>query len=126
MNAGSRAFSARLRPKFPTARPGMVHAGVYSSVLHFLKVAHAAGMPVMKGSGTEVVERLKAMPTEDDCFGKGIIRIDGRKIHPSYLWKVKKPSESKGAWDYLAPVSMSPAEEAFRPLAAGGCSLVKA
>jgi len=126
MNAGSRAFAERLRPKFPTARPGMVHAGVYSSVLHFLKVAHAAGVPVMKASGTEVVERLKAMPTEDDCFGKGIIRIDGRKIHPSYLWKVKKPSESKGPWDYLAPVSTTPAEEAFRPLAAGGCPLVKA
>jgi branched-chain amino acid transport system substrate-binding protein len=125
-NDRTRAFSERLRPKFPGARPTMVHAGVYSSVLHYLKVAGQVGIPAMKGSGTDVVEKLKAMPTDDDCFGKGLIRVDGRKIHPSYLWKIKKPSESKGPWDYYTPVSSTPAEEAFRPLSAGGCPLVKA
>ncbi len=125
-NDRTRAFANRLKPKFPTARPTMVHAGNYSCVLHYLKVAMQAGVPFMKGSGTAVVEKLKAMPTDDDCFGKGLIRADGRKIHPSYLWKIKKPSESKGPWDYYAPISTTPADEAFRPLKDGGCSLIKA
>ncbi len=124
-NDRARAFSKRLQPKFPSARPTMVHAGVYSSVLHYLKVAGQAGVPAMKGSGIDVVARLKAMPTDDDCFGAGLIRADGRKIHPSYLWKIKKPSESKGPWDYYTPLASTPAEEAFRPLNAGGCPLVK-
>ncbi len=124
-NEGTRAFSKRLQPKFPSARPTMVHAGVYSSVLHYLKTAAVAGIPVMKGSGAEVVARMKAIPTDDDCFGPGMIRIDGRKIHPSYLWKVKTPAESKGPWDYYNAVSSLPADEAFRPLNAGGCPLVK-
>jgi branched-chain amino acid transport system substrate-binding protein len=80
----------------------------------------------MKGPGTEIVARMKAMPTDDDCFGPGSIRIDGRKIHPSYLWEIKKPSESKGPWDYYKPLASTPASEAFRPLNEGGCSLVKA
>jgi len=124
-NTRTRAFSERLKPKAPNVRPTMVQAGVYSSTLHWLKLAAQAGVPVMKGSGVEVVERLKAMPTDDDCFGAGSIRIDGRKIHPSYLWQVKKPSESKGPWDYYKPVASTPAEDAFRPLNAGGCALVK-
>lgn len=125
-NDRTRAFSERLKSKAPTSRPTMVHAGVYASTLHYLKVAAQAGMPVMKGSGAEVVARLKAMPTEDDCFGAGSIRIDGRKIHPSYLWQIKKPSESKGPWDYYKPLASTPADQAFRPLTAGGCALVKA
>jgi branched-chain amino acid transport system substrate-binding protein len=125
-NDRTRAFSERLKSKAPTLRPTMVHAGVYASTLHYLKVAAQAGMPVMKGSGAEVVARLKAMPTEDDCFGAGSIRIDGRKIHPSYLWQIKKPSESKGPWDYYKPLAATPADQAFRPLNAGGCALVKA
>ncbi len=124
-NARTRAFSERLKPKAPTVRPTMVHAGVYSSVLHYLKVAAQAGVPAMKGSGTDVVSRLKAMPTDDDCFGPGMIRIDGRKIHPSYLWTIKKPSESKGPWDYYKQIASTPAEEAFRPLSEGHCPLVK-
>jgi branched-chain amino acid transport system substrate-binding protein len=126
MNDRTRAFSARLAKRFPSARPTMVDAGVYSSTLHWLKVAAQAGAAAMKGSGTEVIEKLKALPTDDDCFGKGMIRVDGRKIHPSYLWKIKKPSESKGPWDYYSLVSTTSADQAFRPLNAGGCSLVKA
>ncbi len=125
-NARTRAFSERLKPKAPAARPTMVHAGVYSSTLHYLKTATAAGMGVMKGPGTEVVARMKAMPTDDDCFGPGSIRIDGRKIHPSYLWEIKKPSESKGPWDYYKPIATTPADQAFRPLNEGGCPLAKA
>jgi branched-chain amino acid transport system substrate-binding protein len=124
-NTRTRAFAERLRPKAPNVRPTMVQAGVYSSTLHWLKLAAQAGVPFMKGSGAEVVERLKAMPTDDDCFGAGSIRVDGRKIHPSYLWQVKKPSESKGPWDYYKLMATTPADAAFRPLNQGGCPLVK-
>ena len=79
-----------------------------------------------KLDGAATVARLKATPTDDECFGKGSIRIDGRKIHPSYLFEVKKPSESKGAWDYYKLLGSTPAEDAFRPLNAGNCPLVKA
>ena len=68
---------------------------------------------------------MKALPTDDDAFGKGLVRADGRKIHPSYLFEVKAPEESKGPFDYYKLLQTTPAEEAFRPLAEGGCPLVK-
>ena len=124
-NDRTRAFSERLRPKAPSQRPTMVQAGTYSSVLHYLKVADAMGIEQAKQSGTATVARMKAMPTDDDCFGPGRIREDGRKLHPSYLWEVKTPKESKGPYDYYKPVASTPADEAFRPLDEGGCKLVK-
>jgi len=66
---------------------------------------------------------MKALPTDDALFGKGTVRIDGRKIHDMYLYEVKKPSESKGAWDYYKLRATIPAAEAFRPLAEGKCPL---
>jgi len=72
-----------------------------------------------------VVAKMKEMPTDDPLFGKGKIRADGRKVHPAYLFEVKKPSESKGPYDYYKLRATIPAEEAFRPLKDGGCSLVK-
>src|SRR3981081_1380336 len=66
----------------------------------------------------------KAMPPDDPLFGQGVIRPDGRKIHPMYLFKVKAPAESKGPWDYYKLLATIPAEQAFRPLKDGGCSLV--
>ena len=126
MNDRTRAFSARLKPKAPDRRPTMVHAGVYSSVLHYLKTADAMGIAAIKQDGAAAVARMKAIPTDDDCFGPGSIRIDGRKLHPSYLWQVKAPGESKGPWDYYKPLASTPADQAFRPLGQGGCSLVKA
>jgi len=126
MNDRTRAFAERLKPKSPNQRPTMVQAGVYSSVLHYLKVAGDKGAASMKGDGAATVAALKAMPTSDDCFGQGSIRADGRKIHPSYLWEVKKPGESKGPYDYYKPVASTPADQAFRPLDKGGCALVRA
>jgi branched-chain amino acid transport system substrate-binding protein len=72
-----------------------------------------------------VINRMKAMPTEDDAFGTGTIRPDGRRIIPSFLFEVKKPEESRGAWDYLKLLQTTPAEEAFRPMTEGGCALVR-
>ena len=68
---------------------------------------------------------MKEMPTDDPLFGKGTIRADGRKIHPAYLFEVKKPAESKGPWDYYKVRATIPADQAFRPLADGDCPLVK-
>jgi branched-chain amino acid transport system substrate-binding protein len=126
MNDRTRAFSNRLSPKMNGARPTMVQAGVYSSTLHYLKTAVDMGPAKAKVDGAATVARMKAIPTDDDCFGPGSIRIDGRKIHPSYLWQVKTPEESKGPWDYYKAVASTPADKAFRPLDKGGCSLVKA
>ncbi len=58
-------------------------------------------------------------------FGKGVIRADGRAMHDAYLFEVKKPSESKYPWDYYKLVATIPAEQAFRPIGEGDCSLVK-
>jgi branched-chain amino acid transport system substrate-binding protein len=126
MNDRTRAFSNRLKAKQADRRPTMVHAGVYSSVTHYLKTVAVMGVPGVKANGATTVEQMKKLPTDDDCFGPGSIRVDGRKLHPSYLWQVKTPAESKGPWDYYKPVASTPADQAFRPLGAGGCSLVKA
>ncbi len=126
LNDRTRAFSERFKPKAPTRRPTMVQAGVYASALHYLKTAEAMGIAEAKKDGAATVAKMKSLPTDDDCFGKGSIRADGRCIHPAYLFQVKSPKESKGPWDYYKLLATTPADEAFRPLNAGGCPLVKA
>jgi branched-chain amino acid transport system substrate-binding protein len=121
MNDQTRAFSKRFAALDKGIHPTMVHAGVYASVLHYLKAVEA----LKSDDGTKVVAKMKEMPTDDPLFGKGTIRVDGRKIHPAYLVEVKKPAESKGEWDYYKIRATIPADQAFRPLADGGCSLVK-
>ena len=116
--AFAKEYSAAMNGKYPT----MVHAGVYSSVIHYLKAVDALKSD---GDGTAIVAKMKELPTEDKLFGKGSVRADGRKIHPAYLFEVKKPEESKGPWDYYKLRATIPAEEAFRPMADGGCPLVK-
>jgi len=71
------------------------------------------------------VARMKTMPTDDQAFGAGTIRADGRKLHPAYLFQVKTPQESSGRWDFYRLLSETPADRAFRPLADGGCALVR-
>jgi branched-chain amino acid transport system substrate-binding protein len=121
MNDQTRAFAKRFADRDKGIHPTMVHAGVYAAVLHYLKAVEA----LKSDDGTKVVAKMKEMPTDDPLFGKGTIRADGRKIHPAYLMEVKKPSESKGAWDYYKVRATIPADQAFRPLADGGCPLVK-
>jgi branched-chain amino acid transport system substrate-binding protein len=75
--------------------------------------------------GAAVVAKMKAMPTDDKLFGNGTIRIDGRKVHDMYLFEVKTPADSKYAGDYYKLRATIPATEAFRPLAEGGCALVR-
>jgi branched-chain amino acid transport system substrate-binding protein len=125
-NDRTRAFAARLKPKAPTVRPGMVHAGDYACVLHYLKVVKEMGVAEAKKDGAATVARMKAMPTDDDAFGPGKIRVDGRVLHPAFLWEVKSPAESKQPWDYYKLLATTPADQAFRPLTEGNCPLVHA
>jgi branched-chain amino acid transport system substrate-binding protein len=117
----TRAWSTRFARRHWGAMPTMAQAGVYSSVLHYLKAVDA----LRSDDGTAVIAKMKAMPTDDPLFGKGVIRQDGRKIHPMYLFEVKKPSESRGPWDLYKLRATIPASEAFRPLDQGNCPMVK-
>jgi branched-chain amino acid transport system substrate-binding protein len=121
LNDQTRAFAKRFSERNRGIHPTMIHAGVYASVLHYLKAVEA----LKSDDGTKVIEKMKATPTDDPLFGKGSIRADGRKIHPAYLVEVKKPAESKKPWDYYKIRATIPAEQAFRPLDQGGCELVK-
>jgi branched-chain amino acid transport system substrate-binding protein len=121
LNDASRAWAKRFAAANGGKYPTMVHAGVYSSVLHYLKAIEA----LKDDDGTKVVAKMKETPTDDPLFGKGTVRADGRKIHPVYLVEVKKPSESKGPYDYYKIRATIPADQAFRPLNEGGCALVK-
>lgn len=121
LNDQTRAWSKRFAAANGGKYPSMDHAGVYAVVLHYLKAVEAA----KTDDGTKVVAKMKELPTDDPLFGKGTVRQDGRKIHPAYLFEVKKPSESKGPYDYYKLRATIPADQAFRPLAEGGCPLVK-
>ncbi len=124
MNEGTRAFSAKFSERMRNKqKPTMVQAGVYASVNHYLKALDAMGGNVH--DGVKIVDKMKAMPTEDALFGKGTIRADGRKIHPGYLFEVKKPEESKYPWDYYKLIATIPAEEAFTPIEKSACPLLK-
>ena len=114
--AWSKRFASANGGKYPTA----VHAGVYAGVLHYLKAVDAG----KTDDGTKAIAKMKEMPTDDVLFGKGSIRADGRKIHPAYLFEVKKPSDSKGAYDYYKVLQTIPADKAFRPIDQGNCPLV--
>ena len=122
MNDANREFSKEFAAANKGNKPSMVQAGVYSAVTHYLRAVHALKSDA---DGAAVVAKMKEMPTDDRLFGKGSIRQDGRKIHPMYLFEVKSPAESKGPWDYYKLRATIAAEEAFRPLAEGGCPLVK-
>jgi branched-chain amino acid transport system substrate-binding protein len=121
LNDSTRAFSKRFAEKSGGKMPSMIQAGAYAGLLHYLKAVEA-----LKDTkdGAKIVAKMKEMPTDDALFGKGIIRADGRKIHDLYLFEVKKPSESKGPWDYYKLISKIPGDEAFRPVKDGGCPLV--
>ncbi|NOG69855.1 ABC transporter substrate-binding protein [Roseicella sp. DB1501] len=122
----TRGFTKRVQRKLPAGVfPNYVHAANYSGVLHYLKAVKELGPARAKQSGREVVALMKRMPTDDDAFGKGRIREDGRKIHPSYLLQVKQPGEVRYPGDVYTLTETLPAEQAFRPLGEGGCPLVK-
>lgn len=127
MNDRTRALSERILSSGfnRQSRPNMSQAAAYSATLHYLKAVTAIGATEAKRSGAAAVARMKAMPVEDDAFGGATVREDGRVVSPAYLFEVKRPDESRGPWDYYRPISTVPPEEAWRPLAEGGCLLIR-
>ena len=120
LNDETREWSERFAAENGGKMPTMVHAGVYSGVMHYLKAVEATG-----GKDTaELMSAMKDTPTDDPLFGQGEVRADGRKIHDMYLFQVKTPEESSGPWDYYDLLATIPAAEAFRPMEEGGCALV--
>jgi len=118
--AFSKKFAARMKNSAP---PTMVQAGVYSGLLHYFKALDALGGN--PHDGVKVVEKMKSMPTEDPLFGKGEIQPNGRTIHSAYLFEVKKPSESKGPWDFYKLIGTVPGDQAFTPLSESKCAMLK-
>jgi branched-chain amino acid transport system substrate-binding protein len=121
MNDKTRGWGKKFAERNRGIHPTMIHAGVYAAVQHYLKAVEA----LKTDEGGKVIAKMKATPTEDALFGKGTIRADGRKIHDMFLFEVKKPAESKGAWDYYKLRATIPAAQAFRPIEQGDCPLVK-
>ncbi|MGA7530408.1 MAG: ABC transporter substrate-binding protein [Pseudolabrys sp.] len=123
LNDDTRAWTKRwlAERNVPGKYPAMNQAGVYAGTLHYLKAVLALKSPA---DGKAVVAKMKEMPTDDPLFGKGTIRADGRKLHPAYMFEVKKPSDSKYPGDFYKLRATIPAAEAFRPLNEGNCPLV--
>ena len=121
-NDANRAWTKRWQQERVGKWPTMIHAGVYAGIMHYLKAREALGGDP---DGKTITEKMKSMPTDDILFGKGTIRPDGRKIHDAFLFEVKKPEESKHPGDFYKTIATIPAAEAFRPLADGGCPLIK-
>jgi branched-chain amino acid transport system substrate-binding protein len=123
LNDQTREFGKRCSERMKShAMPSMAQAGVYSSVLHYLKVLEKEGDN--PHDGVKIVAAMKVMPTDDSLFGKGEIQPNGRKIHPAYLFEVKKPSESKAPRDFYKLISTIPADRAFTPLKQSTCALL--
>jgi branched-chain amino acid transport system substrate-binding protein len=125
LNARTRAFTTRFLPKAGNNYPSSLHAAAYSATLHYMKAAASIGIDKAR-SGKAAIAAMKAMPTDDDCFGKASIRADGRFLSDNHLFQVKTPAESKAPWDVFKLVSTTPGADAFRPLSAGACPMVKA
>lgn len=126
LNDRTRAFAKRLAAKSPANIPNAEHACTYAAVLHYLKAAASLGGSSASLSGRAIVEAMKRMPTDDDCFGLGQVRADGQHLHPAYLFEVKQPAESTGPWDLYKVVQTLPPEQVWRPLAEGGCKMATA
>ena len=120
LNDETRKFGKRFFDK-AKKMPSMIHAGVYSATLSYLKAVQAAGTD----DADAVMAKLKSTPINDFFAKNGKIRVDGRMVHDMYLLQVKKPSESKYPWDYYTLKATIPADEAFQPLAKSTCRLVK-
>jgi branched-chain amino acid transport system substrate-binding protein len=103
--------------------PSMVNAGDYAATLHYLKTLEAMGGNSHDGAG--IAAKMKSIPAEDPLFGKGPVRVDGRRLIPAYLFEVKTPAESKEPWDYYKLIATISAEDAARPLEQSECPRVK-
>jgi len=116
----SRAWSKRFQARHKSM-PTMSQAGVYSSLMHYFKAVDKAGTD----EAHAVMAAMKSMPINDMFAKNGYIRDDGRMIHDMYLVQVKKPSESKGPWDYYKVLRTIPGDEAYISPEKSTCKLLK-
>ena len=116
LNDRTRAFTKRLLTKSGKNYPNQAHASTYGITTHFLKTAQAMGGAEAKKSGGATSALMKSIPTDDDAFGKGSIRADGRGVFPAYLFQIKSAAESKGEWDLYKLVTTTPPEGVLHPL----------
>ena len=123
---GTRALTQAVQAAMPDKTPpNMIQAGCYASALHYLKALTAMGADKAR-DGAAVCARMKAMPTEDEAFGRNHIRADGLCLLPAFLYQVKIPAESHGMWDLQKLVATTPADQAWKPLSEEGCKLAQA
>ena len=115
----TRKFGRRFFEKMKKM-PTMIHAGVYSATLTYLKAIQATGTD----NADAVMAQMKKMKINDVFAKNGYVRADGRMVHDMYLMEVKKPSESKYPWDYYNIKATIPAEQAFQPLALSRCPMI--
>ena len=120
MNEETRDWSRRFFDRFGRM-PTATQAGNYSSTVHYLNAVRAAGTSDAKA----VMAKMRETPINDFFAKNGRIRIDGRMVHDMYLAQVKSPSESKSPWDFYKILATVPGDEAFRPLSASACPIVK-
>ena len=126
LNDRTRAFTGRVLDATGGKPPNMGQAGAYSAVRHYLRAAASLGAAPARASGRAVVERMKQMPVDDDVLTRARVREDGRVVSDAYLFEVKRPADSRSEWDlYTVAAKLGP-DEAWRPMAEGGCKLVKA
>ncbi|MDE2583047.1 MAG: ABC transporter substrate-binding protein [Rhodospirillales bacterium] len=122
-NDASRAYGKRFGARMNGWMPSMIQAADYSAITHYLKTVQRIGLDHI-GDGRAVIAAMKAEPSNDPLFGTCVIRADGRRLNPMYLFQVKAPAESKYPWDYYKLLRTTPADKAFRPMDKGGCPLV--
>ena len=120
LNDATRAFARRFAQRFNDRPPTANQAGVYSSVLAYLRAVQAADSI----EGETVLSAMRKAPIQDALFGSVTVRVDGRAVHDMYIFRVKTPGESKSRWDLYQLVGTVPGVDAFRPLDKGGCPLV--
>ncbi len=123
MNDNTRAYGKRFGARMNGWMPSMVQAADYSAIHAYLNTIHAMGLEHVD-DGRAVIARMKSTGTDDTLFGKSVIRADGRRLNPMYLFQVKSPEQSKYPWDYYTLLRTTPADQAFRPMSEGGCPLV--
>jgi branched-chain amino acid transport system substrate-binding protein len=121
LNPETRAWSDKFSKVMNGRKPNSNHASVYSATLHYLKAVQAAGTD----DTAAVMAKMKEMPINDMFAKGGKIREDGRMVHDMYLFQVKKPSESKGAWDYYNLKGTIKGDDAFQSLANSRCAAIK-
>ena len=125
LNDATRAWSLRWEAAGQAGlKPSMIHAGCYAGTLHYLRAVAAIGVEAARADGAAAIAAMKRLPVDDALFGPGNVREDGRKVHAVHLFRVKAPGASKGPWDLYDLVHTTPGDQAFRPLASGGCPLI--